>query len=750
MKFRFLQLCLLIVLIFQQVVLANVAHLESLSTQKKAQARPQEVLRKIKVFKSSRDWEKCVKSSEIAFSQFQGLQPWLMTSWLQCANRMKGSNQGGTARLNGLFQVDKKSDWLRLGPWKEELQRETAETVSQILSPPLSISNEQSQRVLNFAFQNEDVLTPQALHDAYLTLADQLQSRGQIAEALQVALTAYRFRESSRSRDKVSSLELVLQVPSSLKASQAPETPILTEEEKKFDQRFESAQKNKDWMSFLEDLVNSLNRFPGGSKSNFAWEKIQEIYSAIPVTKDEKSQNLRDRALQILAQLDPQRGLELVRWLHRRSDYAAVVVLTQKFLPQMAQSPQAGTLLFLGGRSAQFTGDYKKAKTFFEDYIVKHGGSEDLVEVTFRLGLIHLRQQQNSSAIAHFERVLALPKNERFELNARYWLVRALQWSNNSRANEEIDFILSRFPFSYYGLRLLSEKQNGSLQWPAALKLDKNLQANWVLTPSQKKALERMRLLGASDWIGEAAQEAQILPWPQNQDLKVLVAQDLGRSQVIPPVVKLVNEATDMNPAFRSLDIFQVAFPHLFEKEISAEAAKHKLNPVLVKSLIRQESAFGVYAQSTSNALGLMQLIPPTAKEVATDLGLKEVEVPEDVYLPSVNVQMGTFYLSKMLKMYSGSVPLALAAYNAGPTRMTLFLESRPETQQVIGLQSSDPRVELWIDEVPWAETSFYVKAILRNTILYRLIQRASASELDQRRVELGTVLWSDLVSLDK
>ncbi|MCE3009053.1 MAG: transglycosylase SLT domain-containing protein [Proteobacteria bacterium] len=750
MIFRSLLISLSLLITCQTWAIVSVAHLEALPVMTKAPLVSVESLKRVKQFKNSRDWEKCAKTSETVYSQVSSLQPWVLTAWLQCANRIKGVAQSSRLKLAAMAQVEKRSEWLRQGPWKEELQQEVTESTSQLLALPLVISREQSQKVLNFAFQNEDVLGAQALHDSYLTLADQMQSLGRLSEALQVANTALKLRETSRSREKVASLELALQLQSSfIPSAQVPLVP-LSDEEKKFEQRFESSQKNKDWMSFLEDLVSYLNRFPGGVKANFAWEKIQEIFSAISSAKDEKSQNLKDRALQILGHLDEQRGLDFVRWLHRRSDYAAVVSLAQKFLKEDSKSPQSGTLLFLAGRSAQFTGDYKKAKYFFEEYLAKHGGAEDLVEVTFRLGLVHMRQQQNSSAIAQFERVLALPKNERYELNARYWLVRALQWSQNARADEEIDFILTKFPFSYYGLRLLSEKQNGSLEWPAGLKLDKSPQGNWVLTPPQKKALDRMRVLGAANWLGEATQEAQNLPWPQSAELKVLVAQDLARSQVIPPVVKLVNEATDLNPAFRSMDVFQVAYPDLFEKEISQEATKQKLSPVLVKSLIRQESAFGIFAQSTSNAIGLMQLIPPTAKEVASEVRLKEIEVPEDVYLPPVNVQMGTYYLAKMLKTYSGSVPLALAAYNAGPTRMTLFLEARPETQQVIGLQSSDPRVEMWFDEVPWAETSFYVKAILRNTILYRLISKAGASDLDKRRVDLGTVLWSDLVSLDK
>ena len=134
--------------------------------------------------------------------------------------------------------------------------------------------------------------------------------------------------------------------------------------------------------------------------------------------------------------------------------------------------------------------------------------------------------------------------------------------------------------------------------------------------------------------------------------------------------------------------------------------------------------------------MGLMQMIPPTADEIARKLKMK-VQIPEDMYRPEVNVPMGTFYVSEMLRQFSQNVPMALAAYNAGPVRLKSWLELRPEIAALREKHSSEPIDELWFDELPWTETSFYVKAILRNILIYQLI--------DKGPVTLKPVFWSDL-----
>jgi soluble lytic murein transglycosylase len=127
----------------------------------------------------------------------------------------------------------------------------------------------------------------------------------------------------------------------------------------------------------------------------------------------------------------------------------------------------------------------------------------------------------------------------------------------------------------------------------------------------------------------------------------------------------------------------------------------------------RQESAFNSAAVSSSGALGLMQLLPGTARDVAGRLGLPFLQdkLTRD---PGYNVTLGSQYLAEMLQRFGGSYELALAAYNAGPNRVARWLET-------IG----DPRggkIDMvdWIEMIPLSETRNYVQRIMEGVGVYR------------------------------
>ncbi len=137
------------------------------------------------------------------------------------------------------------------------------------------------------------------------------------------------------------------------------------------------------------------------------------------------------------------------------------------------------------------------------------------------------------------------------------------------------------------------------------------------------------------------------------------------------------------------------------------------LDPAVALGIMRQESSFDVGAVSPSGARGLMQLMPPTAEAVARQLGI-DASVPTLTSDPQHNMRLGSAYLRQMLDQFAGSLPLAVAAYNAGPRRVEQWLT-----------QNGDPRegpVEMidWIEQIPIGETRNYVQRVLENITIYR------------------------------
>lgn len=158
----------------------------------------------------------------------------------------------------------------------------------------------------------------------------------------------------------------------------------------------------------------------------------------------------------------------------------------------------------------------------------------------------------------------------------------------------------------------------------------------------------------------------------------------------------LVNSA----PQFRSKTVKIMLFPNQFFEFV--EASTKKLDPWLVQALIRQESAFDPKARSRVGATGLMQLMPSTARRVAR---INRTQLKD----PARNVQAGVKFLERLVEKFDGQVPLALAAYNAGPNKVEDWMKRYPTNDMV-----------LFVDTIPYRETREYVAFILRNYHWYR------------------------------
>ncbi len=142
-------------------------------------------------------------------------------------------------------------------------------------------------------------------------------------------------------------------------------------------------------------------------------------------------------------------------------------------------------------------------------------------------------------------------------------------------------------------------------------------------------------------------------------------------------------------------------FPLPYQRTIAKHAARNNLDPALVFGVIRQESAFMEDANSPVGALGLMQLMPQTAKQTARALKIpyrNNAELLDSDH----NIHLGTAYLGKLLRKFNKSPVLAAAAYNAGPHRVNRWL---PKDKSVPAI--------LWIESIPYAETRSYVRRVL-------------------------------------
>ena len=172
----------------------------------------------------------------------------------------------------------------------------------------------------------------------------------------------------------------------------------------------------------------------------------------------------------------------------------------------------------------------------------------------------------------------------------------------------------------------------------------------------------------------------------------------------------------------REID-FEQRFPTPFRDAVLKRAQSINLDPAYVYGLIRQESRFVMDARSGVGASGLMQVMPATARETARRLGMTGFTA-DQITDRDTNIAIGTGYLKLVLDDLSGSMPMAAAAYNAGP--------GRPRTWRG---PAGSPLLEaaIWAENVPFSETRDYVKKVLSNTASYAALLTGQPQSLKAR-----------------
>ena len=150
-----------------------------------------------------------------------------------------------------------------------------------------------------------------------------------------------------------------------------------------------------------------------------------------------------------------------------------------------------------------------------------------------------------------------------------------------------------------------------------------------------------------------------------------------------------------------------ILVPLEYREIITRFSRERGLDSALVAALIREESMFRVDSRSHANAYGLMQMLPRTYAHLSGRRYSRQLRW--ELIRPEVNVRWGTLYLRRLLDKYSGKVPMALAAYNAGDHRVDRWLRN-----------FGDVSTARFIEMIPFSETRNYVKNILRNRFYYR------------------------------
>lgn len=684
-------------------------------------------LTRLKAAQLRGEWKTCVSLAPQVFRQNTEVQDWVLLAWIRCA------------RAQALLAADTKA--------LEAALRELASVRSAAQGWPSSSRPQLVSEILAGAFYlietkkqsgNKDYAWLIEAIDSFSVTSEQRAKlffeQGQLAfslhrhqEAKWFFLRAQKLKASDETLGVLNQVLSVLNEP--LMPLAVSPSGFQPDSEKRIFESYMAALGRKDLLPVFQEGMKYLRQFPGGAAADQIGQQLLQRYSDLV----SRNQSSKDRVLRVLLSAPPQVLEKWFKHLHRRGDYASAQVMAEGYL----KSDITEDALFVAGRSAFFQGKYSQAEGHFVRYAEMFSKGKEIEDVLLKLGFSHIRREEFSSAISWLQRLLMSEPSSSIDLIARYWLIRSREALDpkaqtlESHQKDKTDLI-SKYPFSYYGLKLQAEQQSGVLKLPTSEKKPSLPQKEWKLLPSDQQRWQRVRILAQHAWLDEVNTEIRGLQFGTDEQVQLRLIDAFKQWQVPSGVSLVLNDWLGVDKVAPA-EWVRGAYPKVYEKPILAEAQTYRLNPILLWSLIRQESLFLPMAQSTSNAIGLMQVIPGTAREVAAQLKKPLVEWDLEGRVPDLNIAIGTRYIRDMIKRFDSSVPLALAAYNYGPTRLKTWVAARPEVHQQSGAFA-----DLWIDELPASETQFYVKAILRNILIYQA--------LDSSQVTYTPQFWSKML----
>jgi soluble lytic murein transglycosylase len=381
------------------------------------------------------------------------------------------------------------------------------------------------------------------------------------------------------------------------------------------------------------------------------------------------------------------------------------------------------------GRSAD-------AATAYGELWRAYPASEHAAEAAFRSGFLPFRDGDATAAQTAWSQTLAAPLDATTQARIHLWLGKAaLVLGDGQEASAQFQQAQQAAPDSLFALRAEAWLAGqGTAPLPVQAQVSASAgQPDWAAVqawlvvwfgaetpaPASPVPTEPAWLRGRELYLLGLHQEAEkeflaVLsesasdPWAlyrlarsfEDLGLTHLAARAAGRL--------LARSHAPLADAPRSL--LEVAYPLAYAPLVEAASRENEVSPLVLLALIRQESLYDPQATSVAGALGLTQVIPSTAMEIAEKLGRQDFEF-RDLLEPSLNIEFGAFYLADQLRLFDGDLYLALAAYNGGPGNALRWRDDPA---------AADP--DLLMETIDLEETRSYLELVLANYAVYRFL----------------------------
>ncbi len=387
---------------------------------------------------------------------------------------------------------------------------------------------------------------------------------------------------------------------------------------------------------------------------------------------------------------DPGLIYDRMQYRERRDDDKGV----RELLLKAPENPPYPEKWWKAREAAVRTAIDKEEYDIAETLLAKRGDltAREMADANWLSGWLHLEfLKKPGDALELFSRMYDSVRTPASRSRAAYWAGRAAEMGGGGAAD---------YPTTFYG-QLGALKSNGSsaLRLPDAPDIDPVTAAtfnNSEAAQALRLCLEYNARRLANTLIAGLVEDGT----PEEAALVAQLARDEDSSYL---AVRAAKKALQKN-----IVLVESGYPRVKTPELAVEKP-------LVLAVARQESEFDPRAKSSAGALGLIQLMPKTAKETAKKAGLRFDK--NRLYEPDYNLRVGSHYLDRMIDNYDGSYVMAIAAYNAGPGNVKKWVRH-------IGTPGNDFNNAInWIEKIPFYETRNYVQRVMENLQVYRHLE---------------------------
>jgi soluble lytic murein transglycosylase len=477
------------------------------------------------------------------------------------------------------------------------------------------------------------------------------------------------------------------------------------------------------------EQYRALLRMPGLNDADFSG------FAVAAAACDLKLKRLTTAAAQALADTPDENGarrLYLLMELARdRDDMATQQSIVTDMESRFPASPWLAEALYSSGNMYLLKRDYPRAVEYYGYLAVHFPSSKNASAAHWKAGWLSYRQGLYADAARLFDEQIKLYPTAPETVGALYWRGRLYEAQDHAPARAAANYRAIVRVYQHYFYAQMSRARLvalGDMQPAPVPQLD-ILQPVTppVLVdsfPAESPQLAGARLLanaGLNEYIArEIAADPDSSSWSALAEAQIYSS--YGETfRAMRAMKRALPTAASAPIKAVPLAYWRILFPEPWWDIIKAESAKNNLDPYLVASLIRQESEFNPSVVSYANAWGLMQLLPPVGKALAKEEGMSHFQTFQ-LLDPETNIRLGTRYLRQRIERFGGVPEYALAAYNAGDSRVVDWEAAGP-------YQGMDEFVE----SIPFTQTREYVEAILRNVETYRAIDELARSQVEAK-----------------